>query len=717
MAEQRVFPRDSAPAVDPVDPEDRSPGWLERLRFGRDQQVPRRRAAQGAQPNTAAPTHTSPGRHGRRWKWLIALVVLVLAYPVLGTLALWTGLIARLLSSEDLKVELTHPSYTLWPGFVHVKHARILVNGETQFSLEADNLLVDIQLRKLPWHLVQVTTLSAEHVHYQMRVQVENTKGIEKRLAAYPPLPDLPGKNEINKKKAEKEEPSGQNYTVQVSGLDVSVDELWFFEYRYLGKGRLRGGFVVGPNVMAVTTSVQDLGPGQLRFGATQPVADRFRGQITATIPRTNPNEHADTSFLELVSARANLKADVVSLANVSAYLDNIEVSRGAGPWAIDLFMEKGWLGAKSHMNYDTDSLHIKGNGFGVETDWHLAFDATGERKATEGKAHAAGAWVEVTPEERQSPELTKDVNGVRPLLRSSSNLTYVSFARKARVFTLQLAKHREEAALDRIKLSGESKFERGSVRMPSIVSVDLHDLDVVLPEDSGVDVQAGRAEGSLNLDMDPQYWLRGPLQLGLHGVKLNAAGVGVSTEATLRSRVELNPKLGRERLEDLTLSLRDSSMHAGSKDVQGWWFDLFDGHVELVNGEHPQTQASVRMRAKDLEPVLEALAQKKVITELIPMFTRLGDFRAKASLRKVGTVTDAVIESESDIWDISGRVYQKGEQTQAVVVFGGQAVSLGVAKTAQDGLEIMPFAKTKWLNDHLRELPKPIVQMPKDKP
>jgi hypothetical protein len=199
--------------------------------------------------------------------------------------------------------------------------------------------------------------------------------------------------------------------------------------------------------------------------------------------------------------------------------------------------------------------------------------------------------------------------------------------------------------------------------------------------------------------------------------VKLNAAGVGVTTEATLRSRVELNPKLGRERLEDLALSLRDSSMHAGSKDVQGWWFDLLDGRVELVNGEHAQTQASARMRAKDLEPVLEALAQKKVITELIPMFTRLGDFRAKASLRKVGTVTDAVIESESDIWDISGRVYQKGEQTQAVIVFGGQAVSLGVAKTNENGLEIMPFAKTKWLNDHLRELPKPIVQMPKDKP
>jgi len=622
-----------------------------------------------------------------------------------------------MLGSEDLKVELTHPSYTLWPGFVHVKHARILVNGETQFSLEADNLLVDIQLRKLPWHLVQVTTLSAEHVHYQMRVQVEDTKGIEKRLAAYPPLHDLPGQNQVNKKVAEKTESNGQNYTVQVSGLNVGVDELWFFEYRYLGKGRLQGGFMVGPNVMEVKTSVQDLGPGELRFGANQPVAERFRGQITATIPRLNPKEHANTSFLELVSARANLRADVVSLANVSAYLDDIEVSRGAGQWAMDLFMEKGWLGAKSHMNFDTDSVRIKGNGFGVETDWHLNFAAAGERKASPSKAHPNGDWVEVSKEEHQDASLTADPNGVRPLLRSSSDLTYVSLARKNRAFTIQLAKHREEAALDRVKLSGATKVERGSVRMPSITSVDLHDLEVVLPEDAGVDVQAGRADGSLSLDMDDQYWLRGPLQLALHGLKLNAAGVDVASEVTLRSRVELNPKLGRERLEDLALSLRDSSMHAGSKEVNGWWFDLTDGRVDLSNGAAPQTHAFMRVRAKDLEPLLQALAQKKVISELIPLFTRLGDFRAKASLSEVGKITDAVIESESDVWDISGRVHKNADQTQAVIVFGGQAVSLGVAKTNANGLEIMPFAKTKWLNDHLRELPKPIVQMPKDKP
>jgi len=60
--------------------------------------------------------------------------------------------------------------------------------------------------------------------------------------------------------------------------------------------------------------------------------------------------------------------------------------------------------------------------------------------------------------------------------------------------------------------------------------------------------------------------------------------------------------------------------------------------------------------------------------------------------------------------------VYKNGDKTQLAVVVGGQGVSLGVASQG-DGLELMPFAKTGWLNDHLREFPKPVLVMKPDKP
>ena len=78
--------------------------------------------------------------------------------------------------------------------------------------------------------------------------------------------------------------------------------------------------------------------------------------------------------------------------------------------------------------------------------------------------------------------------------------------------------------------------------------------------------------------------------------------------------------------------------------------------------------------------------------------------------------MTDVTLASESQIWDAAGRVYKNGDKTQLAVVVGGQAVSLGVANMG-GGLELMPFAKTGWLNDHLRQFPKPILEMKPDKP
>jgi hypothetical protein len=135
-----------------------------------------------------------------------------------------------------------------------------------------------------------------------------------------------------------------------------------------------------------------------------------------------------------------------------------------------------------------------------------------------------------------------------------------------------------------------------------------------------------------------------------------------------------------------------------------------------FFNTEPSRMDGVVSVRARDLEPVLEALAEKDVISDLIPFFTRLGDFRAGATVRAAGPVTDVTLASESDVWDVAGRVYKNGKRSQMALVVGGQAISLGIASKG-DGLELMPFAQTGWLNEHLRDFPKPLVQMRGDKP
>jgi len=622
----------------------------------------------------------------RRRRAIIATVVALLAYPVLGTLALWTGLVERLAASEDLRLEIDNPAYTIIPGRIHMKKVRVLVNGDTQFILEGQDLFVSLSIWDLMHHTIHVTRLSSHDVHYQMRVQVKDTKGIEKRVAAYPKLEGLPGHNVVSEKAAEKTEEREASWTVIVDGIDVSVAELWFFEYRYLGGGRLRGGFTVGPHVMEVRTAVQNLGPGELRFGEKQLIAKNVRGQIDCAIPRVDPEAHADASFLEFVSARSQLRADVVTLAHVGAYLPpDMSVSKGAGPFMSDLFMEKGYLGKRSQLRFSTSQVGVKGSRFGVASDWELSFDAAGEP-------------------------------GGFPLGKSDFKSMYVSLAKRDREFTIQSQNQHIEAALDTIRLGGATDLKRAALRMPTIVSNDLDDLDAVLSDPSPISFKGGEAKASLSLDMDHDYWARGPFTAQILRVRGQGAGVDVGANLWMDAKVRANPKQKLASIEDTLLRVRAGSMHAGDESVDDWWMNLSAKRLTFHATEPPSAEGSVSVRTKNLQPALEALAEKDVISDIIPVLTRLDDFRAKTTFRKVDDATDVTIESESDVWDAAGRIYSTPKKTLMALVIGGQAVSLGVANLG-DGLQLRPFAKTAWLNERLAAFPKPLIQMPAKKP
>jgi hypothetical protein len=620
----------------------------------------------------------------RKKRWALALLLLLLAYPVLVTVALWTGLVEWVLKSEDLRVEIENPAYTIWPGRVHMKHVRILANGTTQFILDGHDLLFNVRVVELIKRRVHVTELSSHDVTYQMRVQVKDTKGIEERVRAYPTLSGLPGTNAVRRTAATNAEKKDPDWTVQVEGLDVAVKELWFFEYRYLGKGHLRGGFMVGPHVMEVTTAVQDLGPGEVHFGPDEVVAKDIRGQVTADIPRLNPSEHADAGFMQLVTARVNLRADVQSLRNLSAYAPGIFFSHGAGPLALDVYLDRGQLGSKSHLDFETASFRVKGDGFGVGTDFALKFDAAG------------------------SPERL-------PIVQTSSKSTYVSLARGSREVTVQLHGHTEEARLDTIQLSRATDLKSASVRMPDIRCVDLRNLGGVLPPSVPVEVRGGTLAGSLKLDMDSEYWTRGPLELDVSGLELEAAGVKVAGKLALRAQLRDNPKLGVHQA-NMTFTARDVGTRSGEQTTSGWWADLVGKELTYRSREPSAFDGVLSLRTQSLEPALEALADKKLVSDVVPTLTKLSDFRAGANIHSSGPVADVSLASESDVWDVAGRVRRDAKGVRFAVVVGGQAVSLGVADLG-DGLELMPFAKSGWLNEKLSGFPKPIVRMQPDKP
>ncbi|HYQ18819.1 MAG TPA: hypothetical protein VEQ58_23750, partial [Polyangiaceae bacterium] len=354
-------------------------------------------------------------------------------------------------------------------------------------------------------------------------------------------------------------------------------------------------------------------------------------------------------------------------------------------PLAFDLYMVNGNLGPQSKLTFSTDQVRVKGDGYGVLTDFKVDFDAAGEKGL--------------------------------PLGRLDAKSTYFSLAKRNRNFTIQVHGHHEEAVLDTISLGRGTDLRRASVSMPNIVSTDIGDLGVLFGDDSPLKTEAGEAKASVHLDMDEKYWVRGPISAEVLRAKVEAAGVQLSANTWLKAEAKLNPKLKTNSLEDVVLRVRNGRMQAGSDSVDDWWMDLSSKRLTVWNEETPRAEGSVSIRTKNLAPALHALADKDVISGIVPVLTRLDNFRAKATFRKQGQATDVSIESESDIWDVAGRAYSNAKQTILAFVVGGQAVSVGVAKLPGRTLEIRPFAKTDWLNSRLAEFPKPLVHMPGDKP
>jgi len=634
----------------------------------------------------------------RHRRWAIAVVLVLLVYPVLGTLFLWTGLFERAMRSDQLSVRIDHPSWTLWPGHIHVRGATVLVNGETQFKLEAKNLLLHVNLFGLFKKHVKVTHLSGDDIHLFLRVKVNDSRGIEQRLAAYPPLPDLPGDPELVEKKAVPRDQPSSEYTVDLDGLEAHVSELWLMEYHYVGPATIRGSFLIGPLRMRVNASVQGFGPGELRFGEKQVIATSFNGRVAATIPETNPMEHADESFLELVTADAFLKGDVQTLAHVSAYMQGTHVEAGAGPFEARIVLSNGRVSAPTYATFSTKKVSLRRSGFAADTDWtfEARFDKANPKEAT---------------------GLASD-DEVLPRLSSKSASTSVSLGRRpGNLFKLQLHDHEHVVVLDSNQLGRMTDIDHARIRFPKIYTNDFHDVGALTETPPSFASQAGEGRASLALDIDHHHVMTGPFQATFRGVRFTIADVLFQGQgdASCRIHVDLDHKVSN--VKGGVLNLSEVGLVAGDQHMEGWWAKIEAPQVTAHGFAPALVEGRIALRTKSAEPLLKILAAKGKITRLIPDLISLNDVRGGGTFRKNETVTDVVLEPlENVLFNVAGRYYEKGHDSRYAFVVGGSILSLGIADDGS-GLSVMPFAREGWLNEKLLGLPKPVTQMRTSEP
>jgi hypothetical protein len=647
----------------------------------------------GGRDDGSEPGEQKRPQRFRHSHWAIAAVLALLAYPVLGTLFLWTGLFERAMRSDHLSIHIDHPSWTLWPGHIHVRGATVLSNGETQFKLQAKNLLLHVNLFGLFKKHLKVTHLSGDDIHLFLRVKVQDPRGIERRLAAYPPLPDLPGQQDLVEKKATGRDQPSSEFTVELEGLEAHVSELWLMEYHYVGPATLRGGFLVGPLRMHVSASVEELGPGELRFGEAQVIATSFNGRMTATIPELNPMEHTDASFLELVTADVFLKGDVQTLEHVGAYMPGTRVEAGAGPFETRILLSNGRISAPTYATFSTKKVGVRRTGLAVDTDWSF--------EARFGKADPKAA--RGLPSDDQ----------VLPRVSSKLASTYVSVSNgRGNTFKLQIHNQDHAVVLDSNQLGRMTDIDHARIRFPEIYTNDFRDLGALTETPPSFAPPSGEGRASLALDIDHHHVMTGPFQAAFRGLRFAAAGLLVQGQgdASCRIHVDLDHKVST--LKSASLDLSEVGLQVGDQHMEDWWAKIEVPQLSAHGFPPARVEGQVAIRAKSAEPLLKILAGKGKITKLIPMLTSLNDLRGGGTFRKNETVSDVQLEPlDNVLFNIAGRYYEKGNDTRYAFVVGGSVLSLGIASDAS-GLSIMPFAREGWLNEKLVGLPQPVKQI-----
>lgn len=626
----------------------------------------------------------------RKWsRWIAITAAVVAAYPVITTLALTSGLVERLISGDDVRVELENPAWTIWPGSLHVKRIGVYVNGDTQVTLSVADARVDVELMELLQRRFHVNRLSANDIRFRLRTRVPESQKTAPYVAAFPPMPELPGDTGIVREPDEKEKEKEKNdddkkkkWTVRIDGIDARASELWFLQYRYVGQGRVRGGFMKSPERLYVDDSVQELSPGRLSFGEKHVISKNFRGRVRGHIPEIDPSDRGVLGIFEVVDADIQLDGDLVSLEHLGDYVEGLRVTGGAGPLKIRLGMQRGKLSRKTEVAFVTDDIGVFGDGYAIKSDWELA-------------AFVGGA-----------PDAAGDQDEL-PRLRSRAELSTLSWARgKSSPFTLQLHGHEQSAALSSTQIDRQTAVGDYRLRFPNITSSDVDDLDNLLGDERRVESKRGSLRGSLTLTESERGSLQGPARLRFDGVSVRFGGIALAGTGHLAGYLDVDLDARAAALGKLSGELRPVSLHAGDVRVNDWWMRLESPLVSAVGWPPERVTTDLSIVAKNAEPILQALAKKDEVPDVVADLVSLDNLNVDAKFRKHPGVIDIVLdEVQSDVLDLTGRVYVGEKQSRVALVVGGKHVSLGISKNGGD-TELEAQAGAEWLRNKLRSFP-----------
>jgi hypothetical protein len=264
---------------------------------------------------------------------LLAAAAFSVIYLVAANLALRTRLLRDVLS-DGPDIELDYASaYSVWPGLVHVRNFSLEVqNHDVQLSVAADSGVLDVSLHELLLRRFHATNVDVHGLSYRFRHKVTPDAARTARVAAYPSIrgfedPPVYGGEE----KPPKPPTRAGVWQITLEDIAAEVGELWIQEYRFVGAGRLQGGFQLEPGArFQVYSSSLALDHGELSVGDVLATA-HVELQASASIEDTEVVTFDPALLVEHLSGRLALTAPGLNLAALDSRAAERPSWRAAG--------------------------------------------------------------------------------------------------------------------------------------------------------------------------------------------------------------------------------------------------------------------------------------------------------------------------------------------------------------------------------------------------
>lgn len=250
----------------------------------------------------------------------IAALLGELGYIVSANAFLNCGGMHKVLEGTDQVRVTTGPSWTLWPGRIHVKDLRILFHDYNfEWSLDAKSIQLELAFLPFLSKTFHATRVRGDGVVFRMRHLVDAADTVMPSTLALPPIPEFGPPGIFHEYTPPP--PRTDLWRIHIEDVDVQVVELWAQQFRYVGSGRARGAFRLhaGFHVWVGPASL-DLDPSELLAG-NRLLTPRFGGHIDCVVHPMFVDPIHGLEFLRYVTATVNVHGEDMRLAPLDMFL------------------------------------------------------------------------------------------------------------------------------------------------------------------------------------------------------------------------------------------------------------------------------------------------------------------------------------------------------------------------------------------------------------